>query len=263
MFRFRALTTFVVVVILMFGWMPTSVAESRGTDHGVLVLMYHHFDEQENALKVSAARFDEQMRYLHRHGYTAIGIDDLLAYLRGECPLPERAVLITMDDGYASNYEIAYPILKEYDLKAVVFPVVRWADEPAPYTPHFNWDEARAMVASGVMEIHSHTYDLHYYPEGSSVPALEAVDEDVAMIDLMKSRLRIIDEIGTPAQAFAYPYGWNTDRSVRLLQEAGFDIAFTVKPGRVFRGMDPYRLPRVNVPGGISIEEFAQLLQTQ
>lgn len=55
----------------------------------------------------------------------------------------------------------------------------------------------------------------------------------------------------------------NTQRSRRLVAEAGFRVAFTVQPGRVYRTSDPFRLPRVNVPGGIDLQEFARLLEVR
>lgn len=256
--------TLAILVALTLLPLPVLAAgqQTARNDDGVVVLIYHHFADQENATIVSPWRFEQQMKWLKDHGYHTIGIADLVAYLDGKKDLPKKSVLITMDDGYLSNYQFAYPVLQRYGLKAVIFPIGRWGDEPGPFLPHFTWDQAREMAQAGVVEFGGHTYDLHYYPEGSQLPALEVVEADEALLDLMRSRLRIIDEVGGRAEAFAYPYGWNSERTRELVKQAGFKVAFTVEPGRVYRGMDPYRLPRVNVPGGISLTSFARLLET-
>lgn len=85
---------------------------------------------------------------------------------KGEA-LPEKPVVITFDDGYQSNYEYAYPILKKYGMKATIFVIGssvgkdEYKDTGLPMLPHFGVSEAREMENSGLISIQSHTYDLH------------------------------------------------------------------------------------------------------
>ena len=82
---------------------------------GIPILMYHHFTtgNDVNSPTVSQANFERQMNYLYEHGYTTIHLNQLEDFLDGKIQLPAKTVVITMDDGYRSNYEIAYPILKK------------------------------------------------------------------------------------------------------------------------------------------------------
>lgn len=258
----RLLTALLILVLLVSALpAPGSAAPARKKDGGVVVLAYHHLGEPENSGTVSPGRFREQMAWLVEAGYRPVGLEDLLAYVRRERVLPERSVVVTFDDGYLSNYEFAFPILQELQLPAVIFPVVRWLFEPAPATPHFDAAQAREMVESGLVAIQSHTYDLHYYPEASRRPALEVVPRAAALADLRKSREAIAEGVGVEPIAFAYPYGWYSRRSRALVQEAGFGLAFVLGNARVRAGMDPLRLPRVVVPGGLTVEQFAGLIE--
>ena len=76
--------------------------------------------------------------------------------------MPENPIAITFDDGYLSNYEIAYPILKELNIPATIFIVTSTVglDESSGKvsTPHFTWDQAREMQESGIIDIHSHSH---------------------------------------------------------------------------------------------------------
>ena len=88
------------------------------------VLLYHHISEDvANEDIVSPKKFEEHMRAISESGYTAVTIDDVTAYIEKGAELPEKAVLITLDDGYMSNYDYAYPILKKYGLKGTIFAV--------------------------------------------------------------------------------------------------------------------------------------------
>jgi hypothetical protein len=134
------------------------------------VLMYHHFvEDTEPVTQFSVRRgtFGAHMRALKDNGYTALTVSDLVAFVDGEAEWPEKPVMVTMDDGYLSNYQIAYPILRSLGLRATVAALggkVREASEGsanAPKFPSFTLRQAQEMRASGVMDIQSHTYALH------------------------------------------------------------------------------------------------------
>ena len=127
----------------------------------VPILMYHHLSEDvTNSEMVSPEQFEVQIRALSEAGYTGVSFDELQAYvLRGE-PLPEKPVVITFDDGYRSNYTLAYPILQKYGMKATIFAIGvsfgtdHYKDTDYAITPHFGAAEAAEMTASGLISIH-------------------------------------------------------------------------------------------------------------
>ena len=128
----------------------------RPAADGLPVLMYHKIGRPPRGsrlakLWVSPDRFRWQLRYLERHGYTAVTFSDLVADLRGSRTLPDKPVLITFDDGYQDNYHSAYPILRELDMKANVFLVFEGVDR------HNRWhDPACASLKRDL------TVELHH-----------------------------------------------------------------------------------------------------
>jgi len=107
--------------------------------------------------------FESRLRYLHRNGYRTLTADELLAVLNREMPVPERAVVLSFDDGWGTLKTVAYPLLKQYGYKAVAFIAPAWiGDEPVESAEtdgrrFCTWAELREMQQSGVVDIQSHS----------------------------------------------------------------------------------------------------------
>ena len=137
----------------------------------VPVLMYHHIDQEGNdSTAMTPALFEAQIAALAQAGYTAVLPDDLAAYVNQGKALPDKPIVITFDDGYLSNYEYAWPILEKYGMVATIFMVgsttgntEHYKDTAYPITPHFSYEQGAEMVASGVISLQSHTYDMHQW----------------------------------------------------------------------------------------------------
>lgn len=210
------------------------------------VLMYHHFD-QESTLStvVSVDRFREQMTALRDAGYHAVTLSQVLAYAREGAALPDKPVLITMDDGYTSNLTLAAPILEELGMCATVFVIgvnegeTVYVHSGEPLTPpRFSYEEAAPWVEKGVLDLQSHTYDLHQLSsygysgrdgvlplEGESDEAYQAVLRE----DAAQFRQRREDRAATDLVALAYPFGYWSEEADRLLEEEGFLLTFTIQ----------------------------------
>ncbi|MCH9670558.1 MAG: polysaccharide deacetylase family protein, partial [Gammaproteobacteria bacterium] len=104
---------------------PRSEQNAIGVRHDsyqvVPILSYHHFGARRGRLSVTAEQFTEQLDYLRRNGYTVARLSDFHAFLEGRRRLPRKSVVITIDDGYRSVYDVAFPILREYNVPATVF----------------------------------------------------------------------------------------------------------------------------------------------
>lgn len=247
----------------------------------VPVLMYHHIaEEAENDMTVTPEVFRAQMEALVEAGYTAVELDDLIGYVyRGE-DLTEKPVLITFDDGYYSNYEYAYPILSELGLHAVIFTVGTsvgkdtYLDTDNPINPHFGEEEAREMAQSGVIEIQSHTYDMHRseayennarydvspLPGESEEDYINAVRED---FKLSREYLRGIT--GDEVIALSYPRGVVTDNAARIAVEEGYQLTFSTEWGtqELVRGLGQslYMIKRYHISNDRTPEELIELLE--
>ncbi len=246
------------------------------------VLMYHHFaDEAKEGTVVTPVRFREQMNALKEAGYQAVTIPQVIDYVENGAPLPARPILITMDDGYGSNLEIAAPILEELGMCATVFAI--GINEGEEYYPHsgepmwqerFAFEKAAPWVEKGIIDVQSHTFDMHQlasygYSGRDGVLRLEGEsDEDyrqALLSDTEAFRQRRGNRVGTELLALAYPFGYYSEEADALLKEAGYAVTFTIdeRPNylSVHNGSCLRMMGRVNVTDWISGQELVQLLQ--
>ena len=187
------------------------------------VLMYHHFSQEAGSgFTVSAARFREQMSALKAAGYTAVSIAQVVDYGQGGTPLPDKPVLITMDDGYTSNLDIAAPILEDLGLCAAVFVIgINEGEAVSAHTgealtpPRFSFEEAAPWVEKGVLDLQSHTYDMHQRPQTGGVSGREGALKkegesaedyrDALLEDFAQYCRRREGRVSTPLTALSYP----------------------------------------------------------
>lgn len=217
----------------------------------VPVLMYHHFDQTaQNETTVSAALFEEQIRALSEAGYQAVSFEEMIRYVDDGIPLPEKPVCITMDDGYLSNYEIAFPILKKYNMKATIFAIGcsigrdTYKDTAFSITPHFSYAQAAEMMDSGLISIQSHTYDMHQWPPyetGEQVRknidrfADEAEEAYIAVLeeDTQQYRAEFEAQTGHTLNVLAYPGGVYNTLSEVTFRRLGFRVTLTTQSDSV------------------------------
>lgn len=249
----------------------------------VPILMYHHLSEDvTNSEMVSPEQFEAQIRALSEAGYTGVSFDELQAYvLRGE-PLPENPVVITFDDGYRSNYTLAYPILQKYGMKATIFAVGvsfgtdHYKDTDYAITPHFGAAEAAEMTASGLISIQSHTYDMHQWPPyetGSAVRenilqlSSESEEAYVQALteDFTRSRALLEDATGRPVDVLAYPAGQYSTLAQVTLQSLGVHVTLSTIPGvnTVVKGLPQtlYAMLRFGITEDVSPEALLDMIR--
>lgn len=249
----------------------------------VPILMYHHLSEDvTNSEMVSPEQFEAQIRALSEAGYTGVSFDELQAYvLRGE-PLPENPVVITFDDGYRSNYTLAYPILQKYGMKATIFAVGvsfgtdHYKDTDYAITPHFGAAEAAEMTASGLISIQSHTYDMHQWPPyetGSAVRenilqlSSESEEAYVQALteDFTRSRALLEDATGRPVDVLAYPAGQYSTLAQVTLQSLGVHVTLSTNPGvnTVVKGLPQtlYAMLRFGITEDVSPEALLDMIR--
>ena len=248
----------------------------------VPVLMYHHIDQEGNdSTAMTPALFEAQIAALAQAGYTAVFPDDLAAYVNQGKALPDKPIVITFDDGYLSNYEYAWPILEKYGMVATIFMVgattgntEHYKDTAYPITPHFSYEQGAEMVASGVISLQSHTYDMHQWgpyestdqPRETILPLEGESEADYRAslsADCQKIRQAIQNGTGEEnVHVIAYPSGrYNSLAQVTLL-ENGFDISFTTEEGTntLIKGQPQslLGLHRYNMNQSVSVEQLME-----
>ena len=230
----------IFAAIAAFGLLAFSLRWNwwRPAVQGIPVLMYHKIGTAPKGSKlaklwVSPAMFARQVDLLLKRGYTPVLLRDLAAATQKDGKaLPDKPVLITFDDGYRNNYTEAFRILKEKGAKGNIFVTYNsieraneWHNpDEEPWQTMLSWDEMKEMLASGVMDIGSHTMNH------ANLAALELSN---AAWELRESKKRLQDHLGIEILAFAYPYGAGAFVSeIRaLVFEAGYLLDFSVKQG--------------------------------
>lgn len=262
----------------------------------LLVLSYHDIRDDvaiqgdPDLYAVSTQNFTAHLDWLKGNGYTAVRLDDLIAAKRGERALPERAVLITLDDGLRSAYTRAFPLLQAYGFPAVVALVTDWIDLPAgrnvdygprPFTrdDFLTWDQLREMTASGLIELASHSHDLHHgvlaNPQGNQIPAAvtrifdptrqhyETQDEYRARIrnDLATSADAIERRTGKRPRSVIWPYAAYSDETNRIADALGMPISFDLEGAQQDIGSDLHGLARLLVQNNPGVDQLAYELR--
>ena len=236
----------------------------RSTDRGrwaritrpVPVLLYHAFSEGRSTDRyvVSRRSFALQMRLLSLLRYRVIGFDELARALREHRLPPGRTAVITIDDGYRDNREVAHPVLRRHGFVATIFLVSGklggtndWTDEGLlSGRPLLSADEVRDLRAAG-MRFGAHTRSHNSLPE---------VPDDLLAGEVCGSREDLERELGEEVAVFAYPYGHHDERSAQEVERGRFAGAGTTHPRLVGLDQDPALIPRVEIRSSDSLLRF-------
>lgn len=186
------------------------------------VLMYHDFAQKVpkelSSSTVATELFEKHLKALIDHGYTPVTFYHLNQYLNKTAGLPAKPVIITMDDGYLSNYTMAYPLLKKYRVPATFFVSTGFMGVTTQF-PHISWEQAREMEKSGLIDIQSHT---HWHRLYSELPKDEVMYETSISFGLIEKNLGKRD-----VKVLAYPEFRNTADSRKWLEEQGVNLQVT------------------------------------
>jgi peptidoglycan/xylan/chitin deacetylase (PgdA/CDA1 family) len=209
----------------------------------VPVLTFHALDDRPSAISVSPRAFARGMARLYESGYHTLGLLQAVDCMRRGAPFPERALVITLDDGYQSTYEEAFPVLQRHGMSATVFLTVgrNGMTKPATRLPSLNgrsmlsWKEIREMKSSGI------TFGAHTlaHPDLTHLPT-ERVEAEIC-----ESKAIIENALGAAVASFAYPHGRFDQRSLAVARQH-FACACSDKLGLVTATSDPHALERVD-----------------
>lgn len=222
----------------------------------VPVLMYHRLgvahNDWERKYCVSPQLFAHQMQALVRNGWHAVSLDAFFGWLEGREHLQERSFLLTFDDGFLGVHEHAAPVLSAIGWPATVFLVSsligyrdEWcaAENPGGATyPLMGAHHIRELTAHG-FRFESHT---------RSHASLPTLDDASMMDELAGARAELGDLLGHPVNYLAYPFGHMDERVVETARAAGYQAAFSTRPGFNRAGEDRFGLRRLDVFGSDS-----------
>jgi peptidoglycan/xylan/chitin deacetylase (PgdA/CDA1 family) len=243
---------------------PIVVPLQRGNKTGVFVdgyqtvpiLCYHRFGPTSGKMVVTPASFAAQLDYLARNDYRVIRLSDLVEFLEGKRALPKRAVVITIDDGYASVYQTALPLLKRHGFPATVFVYTDFIGSRDALT----WPQMHELVASGLIDVQTHSKthtNLTFKRPGESDERYrERLDSEIRL-----PRQIVQQRLPVRVTHFAYPYGDTSDIIVQRLAKAEYKSAVTVNPGANAFFASSFALRRTMIFGDHDLEAFKAKLQ--
>ena len=229
--------TVAILSTMLFG---SALAEEEPiADEGaarVPILMYHAICESPSKagkFVITKNAFEDDLKYLKKAGYNTISFSELTDFVENNVPLPENPIMLTFDDGYYNNYCYAYPLLKEYNAKAVISIIGKYTDlysetpEENPNYSHITWEQAREMCDSGLVEIQNHSYNSHTTDQGRNGTKKKSGESIAAYTEYIYSDIGKLQEeinrnLGYTPTVFAYPFGSVSKASYDILKGMGF-----------------------------------------
>ena len=223
--------------------------DGEKSNQSLAVLMYHYFYDASkgetgaNSNWMEISKFEDQLNYLKENNYYYPTWQEVADFVDGKIDLPKKSVVITMDDGNKSIYNLVIPLLDKYEIPATAFIITK------------NFDSTNIeKYKDSTINFESHTNNMHRaggtIGHGGIFTAL-SLEEGVA--DLKQS----IEKLGGNSDALAYPYGDCTEGTKQAAEQAGFKVAFTTVNQKLKPGMNKYELPRVRMYQEISLAGFA------
>lgn len=217
---------------------------------GLPVLMYHFFYDAKKKEKgkdnnwMEISTFEQQMKYLADNNYYFPSWSEVEDFIEGKKTLPQKSVVITIDDGDETFIKYAIPIIEKYNVKATSFVVTSW-----------NGDWLPKQYRSTKMDFQSHSHDMHR-PGANGKGRLINVSQKEALEDVTKSK-NILEN----CSVFCYPFGHYNNTTIKILKEAGYKLAFTTKNGRVYPGANKYELPRIRMSKEMNMSAFKEAVK--
>ena len=223
----------------------------------VPVLSYHNFslDRSTNRMTVTKAAFEEQMKLLRDRGYRVISMDQLFDFLDFRAQIPRKSVVITIDDGWRSAYDIALPILKEYGYPATLFV---YTDLIVGSQKTLSWELVQELAKNGI-DIQGHTKT---HRDLTLIDKKESFREyfEVIAKELSASAGVIKAKVGKDIKYLSYPDGETNHLVIELVKKYGYRGAFTVKRGGNPFFIHDYRINRSMIYGDYNLEQFEKNL---
>lgn len=209
------------------------------------ILTYHSIDNSGSVISISRERFQQQMQCLSDKSFQVISLKEILTCIKEKRPFPEKAVAITFDDGFKSNYGVAFPILKKFGYTAAIFMVSgrcghnnKWLGQPdgIPVMDLLEWDEIIEMSDYGI-EFGAHTLNHPHLPQLTLKEAKKEIVESKALLE---------KHIGKDVIFFDYPYG-EENEEIREIVKDEFQCAFSTDMEFTTLQSDIYSMTRIEM----------------
>ena len=211
-------------------------------------------DPKEKRYCCHPKAFKKQMAYLKMSGYQVIGLDDLINSIMNSASLPQKSIAITFDDGFADNYENAFPVLKKYGFPATMFVVSKLVGRTNEWMQKEGFPKRELLEWSGLKEISANgsTIGSHTTTHASLID----IKTESARHEISNSKSELEDALGKSVHFFAYPYGLLNEQTEKCVVEAGYLGACSTRSGFNSEHANPFALRRIEVYGTDTLWNF-------
>jgi len=238
------------------------------------VIMYHSvYGRQPSEYVVTPEQLESDLSWLSENGYRTVTAQQLIDYTRGRGSLPHKPVMITLDDGYYNNLTDLLPLLRKYDMTALISVVGAYTDTDAVCDPHIRtysyltWEDIGVLAASGRIEFGNHTYDMHSLSSRKGCSRISGESEEdyrnALRGDIMQLQSGFAEVLGFQPVVFTYPFGAVSRESIPVIRDCGFLMTLTCRerPNLITRDPDClYGIGRYNRSGTLTTEEYMRRL---
>ncbi|HKJ77685.1 MAG TPA: polysaccharide deacetylase family protein [Gammaproteobacteria bacterium] len=225
----------------------------------ISILMYHQVGDfppmrAHRSTYCHYKRFAAQMAYLHRFRHSVISLDQAVAGLKGEGPIPSRAVVLTFDDGYENFYEYAFPVLRRYGFPAMVYLISGMLGRDSEWFAADRRATPPLMSAERVRQLRAEGVDFGAH--GVSHVKLAEVDRARMADEVTRSKTDLEAVLDEPVRHFCYPYGSHDSEVVEAARSAGYTSAVTCVRAAARPGDDLLALPRKAISYGDNLAGY-------
>lgn len=256
----RAITNGTVASILcLFAFTAIAAPKRIDADLAGATVLCYHIVETPAAPRMHITRdvFRQHLRYLEMTGYNVIPLHHLYEYVSGKRKsLPKNAVVITIDDGWASTYSEIFPEMqkRKFPFTVFIYPKIIGQTSNA-----LTWKQIKEMSDAGV-DIQSHSLSHPFLTRGRHRSMGDAQYAEWIQRELAESKRQLEKNTGKKVQFLAYPYGDYDDKLVEQVSKAGYTAALTCDYGLVRKGSDPLRMKRFVIDDRMDFAEFRRYL---
>jgi peptidoglycan/xylan/chitin deacetylase (PgdA/CDA1 family) len=247
---FRAL--FAIVCLLFSVWSVSVLAQD------IPILTYHNFNPTvPGSMSITPEKFETQLKWLKDNGYTVIPLKDLVSHLQGgKVTLPEKAVVITADDGWESVYKYMLPLARKYNTPVTLFIYPATISHGAHA---MTWDQLKELQKTGLFDVQCHTY---WHPNFKQEKRHLSADkyQDLVHVQLFKSKKILEDKLGTKISFLAWPFGIYDQYLEQEAANAGYAMAFSIDGRHTAASEKAMAQPRYMIVAGQSMNTFATIV---
>lgn len=245
-----------VILFTLFMSFSNAVLANDGAKR-VVILCYHNLSPtSRNSMTMTPEKFESQLQWLQDNGYHIIPLKEAVAYLEGKSDsLPEKSIVISIDDGWKSVYTYFYPIIKKHQVPATLF---IFPQTISSGKNSLTWEQLKELQQTGLFDVQSHTYDHPNFKQARRrMPPI--VYEKYVTNQLVTSKKILEEHLNAPIVFLAWPFGIYDKYLEDQAAKAGYEMAFTIDARPAKRGDRAEAVPRYMIIDAQSAKTFQQI----